>query len=146
MRHFNYFENGGPFPGTCLSCGNNKDLYDIGGTRIDGGTNMLCGTCSREIAAFLGYVEAAPIEQQLAGMKADIAALEENLNKVPNLVDGLINGIRSSVTDFIFAVSYSDNPSEPEALPDLPVANSGEHQAGKAATGQRKAPSKSAGN
>lgn len=109
MRHFNYFENGGPFPGTCISCGATKQLFDIGGTRIDGGNNLLCKKCSVELALFLGYVEEAPLQEQIYNLEADIEAHEQELARVPEHVEELINGIRSSVTDFIFAVSYSNN-------------------------------------
>lgn len=126
MRHFNYFENGGPFPGTCVSCGATKQLFDIGGTRIDGGSNLLCKKCSVELALFIGYVEEAPLQEQIWNLEADIEAHEQELARVPEHVEELINGIRSSVTDFIFAVSYSNHldgavdAKEPE-LPSKPA-------------------------
>jgi len=126
MRHFNYFENGGPFPGTCISCGATKELYDIGGTRIDGGSNLLCKKCSVELALFIGYVEEAPLEEKIYILEADIEAHEQELARVPEHVEELINGIRSSVTDFIFAVSYGSHldgavdAEEPE-LPSKPA-------------------------
>jgi hypothetical protein len=108
-RHFIYFENGGPFPGICQSCGNNKTLYDLGGQSLAGGNNLLCKKCVIEIATFIGYVEEAPLLEQMYNLEADIEAHERELARVPDLVDGLINGIRSSLTDFIFDVSYSDH-------------------------------------
>lgn len=126
MRHFNYFENGGPYPGSCVSCGATRELFDIGGTRIDGGNNLLCKKCSVELALFLGYVEEAPLQEQMYNLEADIEAHERELARIPDHVEDLINGIRSRVTDFIFAVSYSDNldgavDAEKSELPSKPA-------------------------
>lgn len=145
MRHFNYFENGGPAPSSCLSCGNPKKLFDLGREiPVAGGMAQLCFTCVSELATMIGYTEKAPIEAEIAAARGIIKTLEEQLAEVPNQVDGLINGIRSSVTDFIFAVSYSDNPSEPETISDVSSPDSGVDKASKAPAGQRKAPSKPA--
>lgn len=129
MRHFNYFENGGPFPGTCVSCGATKQLFDIGGTRIDGGSNLLCKKCSVELALFIGYVEEEPLLEQIYVLEADVEAHERELARVPDHVEELINGIRSSVTDFIFAVSYSDSVSDVESAEKskLPVKQPDQH-------------------
>ena len=146
MRHFNYFENGGPAPSSCLSCGAPKKLFDLGREiPVAGGMAQICFTCVVELAAVAGYAEKVPLDAQLASAKADIARLEQELSKVPNLVDGLINGIRTSVTDFVFAVSYSDDIDKSESVQDVAVSNSGEHEASKATAGQRKAPVKPTG-
>jgi hypothetical protein len=124
MRHFNYFENGGPYPGLCVSCGATKQLFDIGGARLDGGSNLLCKKCSIELATFLGYVDEAPLQEQMYNLEADLEAHERELARIPDHVEDLINGIRSRVTDFIFAVSYSDSVSSAEDAEssDVPVA------------------------
>jgi hypothetical protein len=114
MRHFLYFENGGPFPGTCISCGDNKHLFDIQGTRFDGGNNLVCRKCVIELATFIGYVEEEPLREQMYLLEADIEAHERELARIPDHIEELINGIRSSVTDFVFAVSYSDSISNSE--------------------------------
>lgn len=123
MRHFNYFENGGPYPGLCISCGATKQLFDIGGARLDGGSNLFCKKCSIELATFLGYVEEEPLLEQMNILEADIEAHERELARIPDHVEDLINGIRSRVTDFVFAVSYSDSVSDSEVAekPELPV-------------------------
>lgn len=128
-RHFIYFENGGPFPGVCQSCGNNKTLYDLGGQALAGGSNLLCKKCVIEIATFIGYVEEEPLREQMYNLEADIEAHERELARVPDLVDGLINGIRSSVTDFVFAVSYSDHIDRVEDVEKskLPVKPAEQH-------------------
>lgn len=129
MRHFNYFENGGPYPGLCISCGATKQLFDIGGSRLDGGSNLLCKKCSIELATFLGYVDEAPLLKQMNILEADIEAHERELARIPDHVEDLINGIRSRVTDFVFAVSYSDSVSDSEIAekPELSVEQPSQH-------------------
>lgn len=143
MRHFNYFENGGPFPSACLSCGNNAKLFDLGREIQGGGMAQLCLTCVSELAEFIGYAEKQPLEAQIASLKSEIVSRETELAKVPTKVEDLINGIRSTVTDFIFAVSYSDDVDEPKVLPsnESPAVADG----GSGATPSRnpKTPSKS---
>jgi hypothetical protein len=104
---------------------------------------QVCRTCVTELAVAIGYAEKAPLDAEIAVARGIITTLEEQLAKVPNQVDGLINGIRSSVTDFIFAISYSDNAGEPEVVSDFSEPDSGVNKASKAPAGQRKAPSKS---
>ena len=129
MRHFNYYENGGPFPSSCVACGNNKNLYGLTRELQSGGEAQLCITFVKELALFIGYAEEAPLEERIYALEADVEAHEMELAKVPDLVEGLINGIRSSVTDFIFAVSYdahvrsdSDVPNDNGAV-DEPSAD-----------------------
>lgn len=110
MRHFNYFENGGPAPSACLSCGNNKQLFDLGRELpITGGMAQVCLTCAKELAAAVGYAPEAPLQDEISTLKAELVSRETELAKIPNHIEELINGVRSSVTDFIFAVSYSDS-------------------------------------
>jgi len=116
MRHFNYFENGGPFPSACLSCGNNAKLFELGRELQNGGMAQLCLTCVTELAQFIGYTEAAPIKAEIASLKAEIVSRETELAKVPTKVEDLINGIRATVTDFIFAVSYGDDTDKPKTV------------------------------
>lgn len=142
MRHFNYFENGGPAPSSCISCGAVKELFEIG-QLFQGGMAQICKKCVHELSVFNDYAPKAPYEGALAEAAGRITGLESDLNKVPNLVDGLINGIRSSVTDFIFAVSYSDDANKPAPVQDDASADSGADKGSKAPVGQRKAPVKS---
>lgn len=113
MRQFNYFENGGPYPGTCLSCGNNRELYDLGKDPVDGRSFLLCRQCVSELASFTGYIQREPALREHDHLKAHIRDLEAQVDKVPALIEGLINGVRSSVADFVLAVSSSgDNTSD----------------------------------
>jgi hypothetical protein len=143
MRHFNYFENGGPAPSQCISCGAVKELFDIG-QLLTGGSAQICLRCTQELATFIGYVEAAPLNLEIDLLKNDIEAHEIELARVPDKVEGLINGIRSSVTDFIFAVSYGVDADKPAPVQDDTSADSGEYEASKVTAGQRKAPIKPA--
>jgi len=142
MRHFNYFENGGPAPSSCIACGAVKELFEIG-QLLSGGMAQICKKCVHELAEFNGYVPEAPLQEQIDLLKNDIEAHEIELARVPDKVEALINGIRSSVTDFIFAVSYGIDADKPAPIRNIESTDSGEHEASKAATGQRKAPVKS---
>lgn len=118
MRQFNYFANGGPYPGVCLSCGNNKELYDLGKDPVDGRSFLVCTRCVAEIANFTGYILREPAMREHDHLKKHIKDLETKLDKVPNLVEGLINGVRSSVADFVLAVSSSDDIPSNSAVQD----------------------------
>lgn len=142
MRHFNYFENGGPAPSSCISCGAVKQLFEVG-QLITGGMAQICKKCVHELSVFNGYVEEAPLLETINLLESDLEAHEIELARVPDKVEGLINGIRSSVTDFIFAVSYGIDADKPAPIQDNPEPSGEQHKAGKNATGQRKAPSKS---
>ena len=121
MRQFNYFANGGPFPGTCLSCGNNKELFDLGKDEVTNASYLLCTRCVSEIASFNGYILREPAAREADHLKSHIKELETQLAKVPAQIEGLINGIRSSTADFVLAVSSSSN-----VLSDSPVSDDAE--------------------
>jgi hypothetical protein len=124
MRHFNYYENGGPFPSACVSCGANKRIFGLTRELLSGGEAQICETCIKELAEFIGYADKEPLEAEIDLLQMDVEAHERELAKVPDHVEELINGIRSSVTDFIFAVSYSDSvpSSKDDTESELPVA------------------------
>jgi hypothetical protein len=144
MRHFNFFENGGPFPSACVSCGNNNKLFDLGRELMGGGMTQLCLTCATEIAEFIGFAEAAPMKAKIASLEADIVSRETELAKVPSKVEDLINGIRSSVTDFIFAVSYSDDTHQPEVVSKSKLTTNSDSDHRASAPRNAQTPSKSA--
>jgi len=124
MRHFNYFENGGPYPGTCLSCGNNKTLYDLGKDQGTGGSHLLCTNCVSELASFTGHILREPAIKEYDHLKAHSAELEKQLKAIPNLVEGLIDGIRSNVADFVLTVSDSSNRSSSKPVQNDTKASS----------------------
>ena len=143
MRHFNFFENGGPFPSACVSCNANVKLFDLGRELHGGGMAQLCLTCASELAEFIGYAEAAPMAVKIAQLEAEIVSRETELARVPNQVEDLINGIRSSITDFIFAVSYSDDNNQPENVSSPEPTTNADSGSGKATPRNGQAPRKS---
>lgn len=118
MKQYVYFSKGAPFPGTCVACRSNKDLFDLGADLMSGGNAMICLQCVNSLAEFTGHSPKQPLLDEIATLKNDIVSRETELAKVPNLVEGLIDGIRGSVTDFVFAVSYSDSVSSKEPVSD----------------------------
>jgi hypothetical protein len=113
--HFHHYLQGAPAPGVCQKCGNNQDIFDLGVEAYDGNA-LICRRCIRDLATFIGWVEEAPLRAEIVSRETTIKNLEEQLAKVPNNVEELINGIRSSVTDFVFAVSYSGSVSGEEPV------------------------------
>lgn len=79
---------------------------------------MICAQCVNDLAEFTGQAPKQPLLDEIAKLKAEIVSRETDLAKIPNEVEGLINGIRNSVTDFIFAVSYSGSVSSEEPIQD----------------------------
>jgi hypothetical protein len=118
MRQFNFFANGGPFPGVCFSCGNNKELYDLGKDQQNGTSYLLCTRCISEIASFTGYISREPAMKEYDHLKQHNTELDAQLKAVPTLVEGLINGIRSSVSDFVLAVSSSSDSGSDSPVQD----------------------------
>lgn len=144
MRQFNYFANGGPYPGTCMSCGNNKELFDLGKDQQTGGSHLLCNRCVSEIAQFTGHILREPAMREHDHLKNHIAELEAQLKSVPTQVEGLINGIRSSVADFVLAVSSSSDDSGSVPVQDGPKGNGKSARPRKAADSNDEAPSEPA--
>lgn len=144
MRQFNFFANGGPFPGTCLSCGNNKELFDIGKDQQTGGSYLLCEKCVGEVASFAGYIQREPTLREFDHLKAHIVSLEQQMKTVPNLVEGLINGIRSSVTDFVLAVSDSGDNDNNLSVQDGTKDDDKPNRTRKTTNSNNKAPIESA--
>jgi hypothetical protein len=122
MRQFNFFKNGGPYPGTCLSCGNNKELYDLGKDQQTGSSHLLCTNCVAEVAAIAGYTPREAALKTFDALTAQVAKLEKQAQAVPNLIEGLIDGVRSSVADFVLAVSSSDDGDSSSPVQDVPKA------------------------
>ena len=142
MRHFHYYENGGPAPSSCMSCGRNNQLFDLGREiPIAGGMAQLCLTCVKELALFIGYAERAPLDAEIAHLKSEIVSRETEIANIPNHVEELINGIRSRLTDFIFAVSYSGDTNSNAPIQDNSGASRSKHKASKASAGHDNTPS-----
>jgi len=144
MRQFNYFANGGPFPGTCLSCGNNKKLYDLGKDEQTNASYLLCTRCVGELATTTGYMLREVAMRENDHLKAHNKELEAQLKAVPAQVEGLIDGIRNNVANFVLTVSSSDSASSAKPVQDDEAAEPKPARPRKAADSNNKAPSKSA--
>jgi hypothetical protein len=85
---------------------------------MSGGNAMICLQCVNNLAEFTGQAPKQSFIDEIAVLKKEIVSRETELAKVPALVEGLIDGIRGVVTDFVFAVSYSDSVSSEEPVSD----------------------------
>ena len=111
--YFPHYEQGAPFPGTCKKCGNNQDLFGWSESEFDGSI-LICRRCVGDLATAINWTNPTELLDTVAKLTEENEILSAQVNRVPNLVDGLINGIRSSVTDFVFSVSYSDSAASGE--------------------------------
>lgn len=144
MRHFNFFENGGPYPATCVGCGNVKELYDLGRELpFQGGAALICINCVRDLSEAIGYVDPTTLEEELEELSRLNVSHETSLSRIPKLTEGLIDGIRSQLTDFIFAVSYDGLDSEPEAIQNIPADDAGNSHVGSQPKPKPKTPKQS---
>lgn len=140
MRQYNLFENGAPFPGTCVGCRSNVKLYDLGADLISGGNAMLCLQCINDLAEFTGQAPKQPLLDEIAALKAEIVSRETELKAVPNQVERLIDGIRNNIADFVFAVSNSSSASSPKPLRNTPTDDDGAHKTVETPNGYNKTP------
>lgn len=143
MKQYVYFSKGAPFPGTCVACRSNKDLFDLNADLLSGGNAMICLQCVNNLAEFTGHAPKQPLLDEIATLKKDIVSRETELAKVPSLVEGLIDGIRGSVTDFVFAVSYSDSSSSKELVSDPEPSSDGPSETVETPERHDKAPKQS---
>lgn len=104
---------------------------------------MICLQCVNNLAEFTGQAPKQPFLDEIATLKKDIVSRETEINKVPSLVEGLIDGIRNSVTDFVFAVSYSDSVSSEDPVRDVEPSSSGPGEVVEDAERHNKAPKQS---
>ena len=144
MANFPFFPDGGaPFPGTCAQCGGGRDLYVM---RFDTefGNALLCAACIRMLAEEIDYVDGKGAREVIAQLTEELHVSRETIAKIPNEVETLIDGVRSSVADFVLAISGSGDDSG--SVPVQSDVNSPEAPADnlKSAAGNGKAPSKSA--
>lgn len=107
---FHYPEGGAPFPGKCAKCGDFRDLYDIQVEVLDG-SGLLCRRCISDLATNIGWVEPTELNLEIAHLTLALGAAEHSLERIPNHAEELINGIRSSVADFVLSISSSSDDS-----------------------------------
>lgn len=118
MRHFNFFENGGPFPGTCVSCGAATELYNLERDLISGGVAMLCKRCAVELAEFMGYAPVINTERTIQELEETVESLNIKLSNIPNETETLIDNIRNSVADFVLSISSKPKPDGDKTFSD----------------------------
>lgn len=140
MRQFNVFENGAPFPGTCVGCRSNKTLFDLGTDLLSGGNAMICLQCVNDLAEFTGQAPKQPLLDEIAALKAEIVSRETELKAIPNQVERLIDGIRNNVADFVLTVSSSSSPSSPKPVRNAPTDDDGARKVEQTSERYNKAP------
>ena len=143
-RHFVVFQNGAPFPGTCVGCRSNIDLHDLGADLLSGGNAMLCKQCVMDLAVFNGYAVEAPLLAKIAELEQELASREATISNIPNNVEELINGIRSNVADFILTISGGSDNSSSVPVQKSSGSNAGASKSGKAKSSNTKARNESA--
>lgn len=144
-RHFVVFQNGAPFPGTCVGCRSNIELHDLGADLLSGGNAMLCKQCVMDLAVFNGYAVEAPLLAKIAELEQELASREATIGNIPNNVEELINGIRNNVADFILTISGSSDDSSSVSVQKSTGSNAGASKSGKAKSSNAKARNESAG-
>lgn len=140
MKHYNFFEKGAPFPGTCVGCRSNRNLFDLGSDLLSGGNAMLCLQCVNDLATFTGQTPKQPLLDEIAALKAEIVSRETELKAVPNQVERLIDGIRNNIADFVLTVSSSSSPSSQKPVQEPEPSGTGTHEVSKTSNGHNKAP------
>jgi uncharacterized protein YoxC len=92
-----------------------------------------------DLAVFNGYAPEAPLLAKIAELEQDIASREQTINNIPDHVEELINGIRSSVTDFVLAVSSSGDDSSSVPVQRPKGSDAGNGKPGKTKSSNAKA-------
>ena len=82
---------------------------------------MLCKQCVTDLADFIDWAPKAPLEAEIEELKAKLASKETIIKNIPNNIEGLINGIRNSVSDFVLTISggSDDGSGVPVQEPEL---------------------------
>lgn len=111
MPHYATWDQRAPhFPYECVICtheiGPDNFLVDVGRDIEDYGSVYVCKSCIYSLATYIGLV--ATIEAEL---QSRIDVLNNELSKVPNLIERLVNGIRDlsiSTSADLLAISTGD--------------------------------------
>lgn len=143
MAHFNFFATGAPVPSTCMKCGDYRDLYDLG-IDVWEGAALICVKCIKDLAALVNYVDGAVAQEQADRLNAQLAVSRETIERIPNEVEKLIDGVRNSVADFVLTVSGSSDDSSSIPVQEPSEGAGAVSEDKPAAANNRKAPSKSA--
>jgi hypothetical protein len=131
-RPYVVFPNGAPFPGTCVGCRSGIELHDLGADLLSGGNAMLCKQCVMDLAIFNGWAPEAPLQAEIEELKAQLASKEAVIKNIPNNIEGLINGIRNSVSDFVLTISGGSDNGSSLPVQEPEVSDSGASKPRKA--------------
>ena len=115
--HFRTFPNGAPYPGTCLRCGNNRDLVELGA--------YYCTRCIAELATNRGFVTSESFASEVSSSQSKISELEAQVNAIPNLIKEFSNDISNIVSNFVVSLASVDVPDQP-VQPEGTQADAGE--------------------
>lgn len=103
QTHFRFYENGAPYPGTCVFSGDNKNLWEVGSLVVQGqalpillSDRVLC-----ELAEYTGYVRKEVHEELNDRLSKTIETQSAQLDAAPTLIKELTNGINNLLSDFI---------------------------------------------
>jgi hypothetical protein len=111
---FRFYEQGAPYPGICLRCGTNKQLWDLG--RSIPGTNMgayYCDGCLVELASFTGMASKDAHEGAVSKLTTELENAKAQLEVAPSLVKELTHNVQSLLSNFIVNLASGTGPSKP---------------------------------
>jgi hypothetical protein len=100
---------------------------------------MICKQCITDLAAFIDWAPEAPLLAKIAELEQEIASRENTITQIPDHIEELINGIRSSVTDFILTISGSGDSSSSAPVQSVKDSDAGNGKAGKGKSSNAKA-------
>ena len=123
--HFRTFPNGAPYPGTCLRCGNNRDLVELGYIAQHEFGAYYCTRCIAELATNRGFVTSESFASEVSSSQSKISELEAQVNAIPNLIKEFSNDISNIVSNFVVSLASVDVPDQP-VQPEGTQADAGE--------------------
>lgn len=126
--HFRTFPNGAPYPGTCIRCGNNRDLVELGLIAKDEFGVYYCNRCINELAVWRGFVTGESFASEVASSQSRVSQLEAQVNAIPNLIKEFSNDISNIVSNFVVSLASVDVPSK-SVQPQSDQADTGESAA-----------------
>lgn len=148
MAHFTFHENGGPFPGTCVRCGNNKQLWQLGKIPASNMAALLCDRCVQEIAVFTGFVTGSTYATQVAMSVEKTTKQQAQIDATPELLRRFSHDVSNLISDFVTSLAGIPIPDQP-VQPASDQANTGsvEIKSGPAVkAGQGKKPNTKSGS
>jgi hypothetical protein len=100
MAHFFYVDKQ-PY-GLCLRCTRSENLWIVAdllpGSEL---TGFLCNYCLTELATFAGFVIGEEHESTVNKLHQIIKEQEAQIEKIPNLLEGLTSNVNTLISDFV---------------------------------------------